>query len=87
MSTNEGHVNQHFVIDDSGSMRPGAYGGKDLGRMEDVAAAIEAVVPDCLEEDKDGIDISFIDNNKMVTGVKVPSAASAFINSIEPTGK
>ena len=87
MSTNEEHVNQHFVIDDSGSMRPGIYGFKDMGRMEDVAAAVEAVVPDCLEDDKDGIDISFINNDRMETGVTVPSAARAFIKSIKPTGK
>lgn len=44
MATN---INQHFVIDDSGSMAPGIWGPKDPGRMAAVAACVEPVIPDC----------------------------------------
>ena len=41
------HINQHFVIDDSGSMAPRVYGPKDKGRMKLVIECVEPVVPDC----------------------------------------
>lgn len=88
MDANKKNINQHFVIDDSTSMRPGHFSKeKDPGRMLAVAAAVEAVVPDCLEDDKDGIDICFVNNRKTEMNVTVPSEAAAFIRGVKPSGE
>lgn len=81
------NLNQHFVIDDSPSMREGYYGTKDQGRTKDVALVVESVVPDCLEDDKDGIDICFLNANHPATNMTVPSDVKDHINSVTTSGE
>ena len=81
------NINQHFVIDDSPSMKAGNYGTKDPGRIVDVALVVESVVPDCLEDDKDGIDICFLNKKDTATNMTVPSDVKDFINDVKTSGE
>ena len=87
MSSNKARLKQHFVIHNGSGMAPGLYGYNDPGRMKDVASVIQTVVPECLESDADGIDISFVNTDFAMTNIQTRKDVGGLIMGIKAEGE